>query len=79
MYAAWLRLTEYCNAWFLTLPWLINPRDLRVTQNAYFSLLIHTKQLSFVVFSDPSDDGYIGFVDGLLLENKLRPLFSPVL
>ena len=27
-------------------------RSLRVTQNAYFSLITHTKQLSLVTFSD---------------------------
>ena len=29
-------------------PCLMHPRDLRVTQSAYFSLLIHTKELLLV-------------------------------
>ena len=29
---------------------LMDPRGLRVNQNAYFSLLSHTKQLLFVIF-----------------------------
>ena len=36
----------------LALPGLIKPRDLRVTQNAYFSLLTHTKQVSLAAFCD---------------------------
>ena len=31
-------------------PSLIDPMGLRVTQNAYFSLMTHTKQLLFVTF-----------------------------
>ena len=30
----------------------MDPRGLRVTQNAYFSLLTHTKKLSLVTFCD---------------------------
>ena len=30
----------------------MDPRGLRVTQNAYFSLITHTKQLLLVTFSD---------------------------
>ena len=32
----------------------MNPRGRRVTQNAYFSLLTHTKQLLVVTFCDPT-------------------------
>ena len=30
----------------------MNPRGLRITQNAYFSLLTHTKQLLIVTYCD---------------------------
>ena len=33
----------------------MDPRDLRVTQNAYFSLFTHTKQLLLVTFCDYDD------------------------
>ena len=34
-------------------PCLIDPISMRVTQNAYFSLLTHTNQLLLVPFCDP--------------------------
>ena len=48
--AARLRLAQYCNAWISASPCLMDPRGLRVTQNAYFSLLTHTKKLLLVTF-----------------------------
>ena len=33
-------------------PYLLDPRSLRVTQNAYFSLLTHTKKLLLVTFCE---------------------------
>ena len=33
-------------------PRLMNPKDLRVAMNVYFSCLTHTKQLSLVMFCD---------------------------
>ena len=37
---------------YVTNPCLIDPWGLRVTKNAYLSLLTHTKQLSLVTFFD---------------------------
>ena len=34
------------------MPYCMDPRSLRLTQNAYFSLLKHAKQLLFVTFCD---------------------------
>ena len=45
-----LCLAKYCNAWIMALPRLMNPRGMRVTQNAYFSLITYTKQLLLVTF-----------------------------
>ena len=61
IYAARLRLAEYCNAWILTSPWLMDPRGLRVTQNAYFSLLTLTKKLLLVTFCDPTAETGVSF------------------
>ena len=36
----------------MALPRLVDPSRLRVTQNAYFSLITHIKQLLLVTFSD---------------------------
>merc|ERR1711928_233894 len=40
-----LHLAKYSNAWISALPCIIDPRGLRVTQNAYFSILTHTRKL----------------------------------
>ena len=39
----------------------MDPRDLRVTQNAYFSLLTHTKKLLLVTFCDPTAETRVSF------------------
>ena len=39
----------------------MNPRGLRVTQNAYFSLLTHTKKLLLVTFCDPTAETGVSF------------------
>ena len=39
-----------CIAWSSVALW--NPRELRVTQNEFLSLLAHTKQLLLVTFCD---------------------------
>ena len=52
--AARLRLPQYHIAWISASPCLMDPRGLRVTQNAYFSLLTHTKKLLSVTFCDPT-------------------------
>ena len=52
--AARLRLAQYCIAWISGSPCLMDPRGLRVTHNAYFSLLTHTKKLLLVTFCDPT-------------------------
>ena len=49
-----LRLAKYRNAWISALPCLMDPRGLRVTQNAYFSVLTHTKKLLIMTFCDLS-------------------------
>ena len=43
------------------MPWLMDPRDLRVTQNAYFSLLTLTKKLLLVTFCDPTAKSGVKF------------------
>ena len=50
---AWLCLAQYRIAWISGSPCLMDPRGLRVTHNAYFSLLTHTKKLLFVTCCDP--------------------------
>ena len=42
----------YFNKTSSVLPCLMDPRDLRVTQNAYFSLLTKTKHLLLVILCD---------------------------
>ena len=49
---AQLHLAKYCNLHSLALPPHMEPRSLRVTQNAYFSLLTHTKKLLLVTFCE---------------------------
>ena len=39
----------------------MDPRDLRVTQNAYFSLLTHTKKLLLVTFCDLTAETGVSF------------------
>ena len=39
----------------------MDPRGLRVTQNAYFSLLTHTKKLLLVTFCDPTAETGVSF------------------
>ena len=39
----------------------MDPRDLRVTQNAYFSLLTITKKLLLVTFCDPTAETGVSF------------------
>ena len=39
----------------------MDPRDLRVTQNAYFSLLTLTKKLLLVTFSDQTAETEVSF------------------
>ena len=47
----------------------MDPRGLRVTQNAYFSLLTHTKKLLLVTFCDPTAETKVSFwTDGGLTE-----------
>ena len=43
----------------LTSPWLMDSRGLRVTQNAYFSLLTLTKKL--LTFRDPTTETGVSF------------------
>ena len=52
MYGAWLCFAYQRNARSSASPRIMDPRVLRVTQNAYFSLLKHTKQLLLVTFCD---------------------------
>ena len=39
----------------------MEPRGLRVTQNAYFSLLTHTKKLLLLTFCDPTAKTGVSF------------------
>ena len=39
----------------------MDPWDLRVTKNAYFSLLTHTKKLLLVTFCDPTAETGVSF------------------
>ena len=39
----------------------MDPRGLRVTHNAYFSLLTHTKKLLLVTFCDPTAETGVTF------------------
>ena len=60
--AAWLRLAQYRNAWISGSSCPMDPcRGLRVTQNAYFSLLTHTKKLLLVTFCDLTAETGVGF------------------
>ena len=43
------------------MPWLMDPRGLRVTQNAYFSILTHTKKLLLVTFCDLTAETRVSF------------------
>ena len=52
-------------------PCVIDPRGLRVTQNAYFSLLTHTKKLLLVTFCDPTAETGASFrTDGHGMEGQ---------
>ena len=59
--AAWLCLAQYRTAWISGSPYLMDPRGLRVTHNAYFSLLTHTKKLLLVTFCDPTAKTGVSF------------------
>ena len=48
MYVAWLCQAEYCNECSSVVLHFMDPKGMRVTQNTYFSLLRHIKQLLFV-------------------------------
>ena len=50
IYVAWLQLFYYYDLQSSASLSLMDPRDLRVTHDAYFSLLTHTKQLLSVIF-----------------------------
>ena len=39
----------------------MDPRDLRMTQNAYLSLLTHTKKVLLVTFYDPTAETEVSF------------------
>ena len=39
----------------------MDPRDLRMTQNAYLSLLTHTKKVLLVTFYDPTAETVVSF------------------
>ena len=50
-------------------PHLMDPKGLVVTKNAYFSLLMHIKQLLFVTFCDT--------ISGIEASFSIRNLASP--
>ena len=49
----------------------MDPRDLRVTKNAYFSLLTHTKKLLLVTLSDLAAETGVSFRTDGRTENRL--------
>ena len=59
--AARLRLAQFCIAWISGSPCLMDQRGLRVTHNAYFSLLTHTKKLLLVTFCDLTAETGVSF------------------
>ena len=61
IYAARLRLAQFCNAWISASPCLMDPRGLRVTQNANFSLWTHIKKLLLVTFCGPTAKTGVNF------------------
>ena len=49
----------------------MDPRDLRITQNAYLSLLTHTKKVLLVTFYDPTAETGVSFwTDGQMAEGQ---------
>ena len=49
----------------------MDPRNLRVTQNEYFSLLTHTKELLLVTFCDLTSETGVSFrTDGQTEEGQ---------
>ena len=61
IYEALLCLAQFCNARIMALPCLIDPRGLRVTQNAYFFLSTHTKKLLLATFCDTIAETEVSF------------------
>ena len=79
IYAAWLRLAQYGTAWISPLPCLMDPMSLRVTQNAYFSLLTPTKQLLSETFCDTLAGIEVGFQSTIIIIFFISFLFSSFL